>query len=344
MENYDFIAIGDTVTDAFIHLTDSSAHIDVDRGMREICMKFGDKIPYENVYVVAGVGNAANAAVSASRLGLKTAFVSNIGNDDQGKEILEVMQKEKIGAEFITVHENQKTNYHYVLWYGDERTILIKHEPYEYALPDIGEPKWIYLSSVGENSLAFHETIADYLMANSSIKLAFQPGTFQIKMGKEKLARIYKRTNVFFCNKDEAQRILATKEEDIKILLKGIADLGPKIVFITDGVKGAYAYDASTSFDTAQDRSLSTSEEMLFMPPYPDPKPPLQRTGAGDAFSSTITVALALDKDIKEALCWGPINSMSVVQGIGARAGLLTKEKLEEYLAKAPEDYYPKKI
>ena len=38
---------------------------------------------------------------------------------------------------------------------------------------------------------------------------------------------------------------------------------------------------------------------------------------------------------------WGPVNSMSVVQQIGARAGLLTRERLEEYLAKAPEDYRP---
>jgi len=330
MNNYDFIAIGDTVTDAFIRLSPTSAHVEIDHGTgRELCLRFGDKIPYDNVYVVPGVGNAANAAVSASRLGLKTAFVSNIGDDDRGKEIIKVMREEKVGSEFIAVHKNQKTNYHYVLWYGDERTILIKHEPYEYALPDINEPKWVYFSSLGENSLVFHETLADYLVAHPSIKLAFQPGTFQMKIGREKLTRIYKRTNAFFCNKEEAQRILLTKEEDIKILLRAVADLGPKIVFITDGIRGAYAYDGA---------------EMLFMPPYPDPKPPLQRTGAGDAFSSTITVALMLDKDIKEALRWGPINSMSVVQGIGARQGLLAREQLEEYLAKAPEDYYPKQI
>lgn len=330
MSNYDFIAIGDTVTDAFIRLSPISAHIETDHGTgREICLRFGDKIPYENVYIVAGVGNAANAGVSASRLGLNTALVSNIGDDDQGKEILKVMEDEKVSGQFITIHKGQKTNYHYVLWYGDERTILIKHEPYEYTLPDIGKPKWVYFSSLGENSLQLHEALADYLAANPSIKFAFQPGTFQMKLGKEKLARIYKRADVFFCNKDEAQRILLTKEEDIKKLLRAMADAGPKTVFITDGVKGAYAYDG---------------QEMLFMPPYPDPKPPLQRTGAGDAFSSTVTVAIALGKDLKEALRWGPINSMSVVQGIGARAGLLTRPQLEEYLAKAPDDYQPKEI
>ena len=334
---YDFVGIGDTVTDAFIRLNISSAHVEMDHGSgKEICMRFGDKIPYDSVTVVPGVGNAANATVSASRLGLRVAFVSNVGDDEHGREILDVFKKENVDDKFIQIHKGIPTNYHYVLWYGDERTILIKHQKYDYKLPDIGDPKWVYFSSVGENTENFHKELENYLTAHSSIKLAVQPGTVQMKMGAEKLAGIYRRTDLFFCNKDEAQRILKIEEQDIKKLLQGITSLGPKIVAITDGVKGAYAYDASTS--------LSTSGQMFFMPPFPDPKPPLQRTGAGDAFSSTVTVALALGLSLVDALRWGPINSMSVVQGIGARQGLLSREKLGEFLAKAPADYYPRPI
>lgn len=346
-KQYDFVAIGDTVTDAFIRLNLSSAHVEMDHGSgREICMRFGDKIPYDEVHVVPGVGNAANAAVAAARLGLKTAFVSNVGADEHGKEILGVFKKEGVASGFVKSHEGIPTNYHYVLWYGDERTILIKHQKYPYALPDIGEPKWVYFSSVGEHGEAFHKELEDYLITRPTTKLAFQPGTYQMKMGKEKLAGIYKRTEVFFCNKEEAQRILEIKEEDIKKLLQGIASLGPKIVAITDGVRGAYAFDASTGGSTEAHSKSSTQSgpQMYSMRLYPDPKPPISRTGAGDAFSSTFIVALALGKDIKEALRWGPVNSMSVVQGIGAQAGLLTREKLEEYLAKAPEDYHPRQI
>lgn len=330
MKQYDFIAIGDTVTDAFIRLNISSAHVEMDHGSgREICMRFGDKIPYDEVRVVPGVGNAANAAVSAARLGLRAAFVSNVGEDEHGREILKVFMDERVATEFVKVHAGIPTNYHYVLWYKDERTILIKHQSYPYALPDIGEPEWIYFSSVGEHAEGLHKEVEEYLNAHSSVKFAFQPGTFQMKMGREKLAGLYRRADIFFSNKEEAQRILGTSNQDIKTLLSGMRDAGPKIVVITDGPKGAYAYDG---------------KEELFMPPYPDSQPPLQRTGAGDAFSSTVTVALALGKDLKEALRWGPINSMSVVQGIGAQAGLLTREKLEDYLAKAPEDYYPNVI
>ena len=329
MSTYDFIAIGDTTTDAFIQLDTTASHIDMHRDVREICMRFADKVPYKDVFIVPAVGNSANAAVSAARLGLKSALVSNIGDDYFGKECLDVFHVEHVGAEYIKAHAGRKTNYHYVLWYDTDRTILVKHEEYPYALPDIKEPKWIYLSSLGGNSLDFHAVLAEYLQKHPSIKLAFQPGTYQMKFGKDALAPLYARTDVFFCNKEEAQRILETKEDDPKTLMRTIADLGPKIVSVTDGTTGAYGYDGSQAW---------------FMPPYPDAEPPIQRTGAGDAFSSAFTVALALGKSVPEALMWGPVNSMSVVHGIGARHGLLTRPKLEQYLHDAPAEYQPKEI
>lgn len=326
-KQYDFVAIGDTVTDAFIELED--AEVQRDDGMVKICMRFGDKIPYKDVYVIPAVGNSANAAVSAARLGVKSALVANLGDDYYGKECLDVFKAEKVGTDFIKTHKGKKTNYHYVLLFRAERTILIKHQDYDYALPDIGSPKWVYLSSLGSNSLEFHSVIEKYLVAHPEVKLAFQPGTFQMKLGKEKLAGLYKRADLFFCNKQEAQRILEVEEKDIKKFLSMVRELGPKIVVITDGADGAYAYDG---------------KDMWFIPPYPDPKPPINRTGAGDAFSSTFTVAMLLGKSVEEALMWGPINSMSVVQKIGARAGLLPREKLEEFLKNAPSDYKPRKI
>ncbi len=200
-QSYDFIAIGDIVTDAFIRLKDASVHCDLRHERCEICMRFGDKIPYEDVYIIPAVGNSSNAAVSASRLGLRSALVSNLGDDYFGKECLDALKKENVATGFVAVHKGEKTNYHYVLWYEDDRTILIKHEKYPYALPAIGDPKWMYLSSLGEESGPFHREIKEYLAAHPKIKLAFQPGTFQIKAGKEKLAVIYKLSEVFFCNK-----------------------------------------------------------------------------------------------------------------------------------------------
>ena len=72
---------------------------------------------------------------------------------------------------------------------------------------------------------------------------------------------------------------------------------------------------------------------------YPDPAPPYDRTGAGDAFASTIVAGLALGEDFETALTWAPINSMSVVQKLGAQAGLLKRSEIDDLLKKAPRDY-----
>ncbi len=329
----DFLAIGDIVTDAFIKLTDAD-HPDVrgtpDHEDYKICLPYAEKIPYEEVYIVNAVGNAANAAVSASRLGLKTAIVSNVGSDQNGKDCLTSLIKDKVSTKFVKINNGMKTNYHYVLWYRTERTILIKHEKYSYNLPDIGEPKWIYFSSISKDAFPFHNTIADYLEDHKNIKFAFQPGKNEINLGTEKLKRLYARADIFFCNVEEARTILGTQsEENISVLAKGISLLGPKMVSISDGPNGAYLY---------------TNGELWQMPLYPDIAPPLERTGAGDAFSSTLTAALALGKTPLEAFAWGPINSMSVVQEVGAQKGLLSRSKLEEYLKNAPVEYKPKKI
>ncbi|OHA80455.1 MAG: hypothetical protein A2675_04285 [Candidatus Yonathbacteria bacterium RIFCSPHIGHO2_01_FULL_51_10] len=328
-DRFDFIALGDIVTDAFIRITHASVHRDQGDPEEKLCVENGAKVPYESVKVVSAVGNSPNAAVASARLGLRTALVADLGDDDNGRECLAQLERQGVNTHFVTVHPGKKTNYHYVLWFRDDRTILIKHEEYPYKLPDIGTPKWIYLSSMGENSVPYHHEIAAYLALHPEVKLAFQPGTFQIKLGTDVLRGIYDHTEVFFCNVEEARLILKGDTSPREELAKKISALGPKIAVVTDGPRGAFAYDGTDTW---------------FMPPYPDPAPPFERTGAGDAFSSTFTAALALGKTVPEALRWAPINSMSVVQKVGAQEGLLSRENLEEFLKNAPAEYAVKKV
>lgn len=321
----DFIAVGDTVVDEFIKLKEAHVSCDVNHEDCTISMKWGDKIPYDSSALVHGVGNAANAAVAAARLGLSAGFVSNVGKDRFGEEILATFAKDGVDTTYVAVNESIPTNHHYVLCYEAERTILIRHERYPYLIPEgLPPPAWMYLSSVGEHSEAFHTELAEWLRKHPETKLAFQPGTFQIKMGKEKLAELYSAAELVSVNKEEAERILGEGETDIKELLEKMRALGPNIVLITDGPSGAYAFDGT---------------DMLKVPMYPDPSPPANRTGAGDAMTSTFVVALGLGKTLAEALLWGPINSMSVVQHVGAQKGLLTRAALLKLLAEAPAAY-----
>jgi ribokinase len=345
-KNIDILAIGDTVVDAFIKLKVAEVHTDEKTEQKVICMPFGDKVPFTEATELVGVGNSANAAVSAARLGLVSSLLTCVGDDVHGQKSIDSLTQDGVISDFIHKVSGKKTNYHYVLWYNSERTILINHELYEYHMPEslvtqtTPAPKYIYLSSLGENSLPFHSEISAYLEKNPDTKLVFQPGTFQMKFGTEALKSIYAQTYIFFCNKEEAVRILQLDENadhSIKHLLLELRKLGPKLPVITDGPEGAYTFDVHT-----QDIATVTINEntpVIHLPIYPDPLPPLERTGAGDAFASTFTAAVIQGKDIQTALVWGSINSMSVCQQIGAQRGLLTEQEIQAWVEKAPSDW-----
>lgn len=333
MGQLDVIAVGDVVTDAFIKLFDDQALTYVDEnGKKILAMEYGTKLPFDRAEVIEGVGNAANAAVSFTRLGLKAGFVTNVGEDKYGRGIIAALHEQKVDTSYVRVNPGKKSNYHYVLWYKEERTILINHEHYDYVWPNLRDkeaPRWIYFSSIAENALDMHDDLADWLDEHPDVKLAFQPGTFQMKAGAERLKRMYEHSDILVLNKEEATLVGGGDINNIHDQFDKLHALGGKIVCITDGPNGAYT---------------SSEEGRFFMPIYPDIAAPYERTGAGDAFASTFTAAIMRGKSVQEAMAWGPVNSMSVVQQTGAQNGLLTEEKLQQYLRDAPDWYKPQRL
>ena len=319
------LAIGDIFTDAFITLGDETAKIIKEGDKEWLAVPFGSKPPYQKVDIVKSVGPSPNVAVSMSRLGYSADLMAWIGGDQTGEEAIEHLQGERVGIDSMVTEADKATSYWYVLCYNADRTMLVKSEKYTYQWNDpVNKPDWIYLAYLGEDSWPLHEGLLDYLERNPDIKFAFQPATFHFKWGAEKLASLYRRSNIVLMNREEAMDVTGLPYDSIKNLANGLHELGPEIVVITDGPHGSY---------------VSAEGKLLTIPNYPDPQPPLERTGAGDAFASTFVAAIAGGEPVETALSWAPINSMSVVQQVGAQAGLLSKDVLLQHLANAPEWY-----
>lgn len=332
MSQIDVLCVGDVVTDAFIKLLDDRAEVHETKSGPVLSMPFAMKIPFDHSEVINAVGNSPNAAVNFAKLGLKTGLVANVGGDSAGRDIISTLDKADVDTRFVRIHPKRKSNYHYVLWYKEERTILIKHEKYDYHWPYLRKkevPKWIYFSSISKDALEFHDDLADWLEKNSEVKLAFQPGTFQMEAGVEKMKRIYKRSEIVAMNREEAAYVTGGNRKDINELLDKVHELGAKIAVISDGPAGSYASDGTDRFK---------------MPIYPDQKPPVERTGAGDAFTSTFVASIIMGNTVEGALQWAPISSMNVVQHVGAQAGLLNERELAACLRKAPRSYKPERL
>ena len=322
---YDIVSIGDTTIDAFIELHEASVHCDVNHADCQLCFSYADKIPYDNLTLLPA-GNSTNNAVGSSRLGLKSAFIAAVGDDQAGQNIINQLKTEGVDTRYINVNKGVKTNFHFVLIYRGERTILIKHNDFKYILPAELNTDWIYFSSMAQGTEEFHKKLEQFLSQKKDIKLAFNPGTFQIRMGAGKLKGIYNRTHILYLNREEAMEVTGIKNREVRLLIKGMHGLGAKVAVITDGREGSYASDGS---------------KIWFLDSYQGDR--IDSTGAGDAYATAFTAAMFYGLTVPEAMVWGTVNGGNVVQHVGPHKGLQTRAQVDAYM-KANPKFYPKEI
>src|SRR3989338_5550013 len=129
---YDIISICDSTIDVFLELDEASIQCELKKEECKLCINYADKIPVKSFHRVDAVGNAANHAVGASRMGLHTAIWTIGGGDDSGRAIRKQLKKEKVSTQYVVADKKRRTNYSTVINYQGERTILVYHEHRDY--------------------------------------------------------------------------------------------------------------------------------------------------------------------------------------------------------------------
>ncbi len=307
---FDIISVGDATLDIFIRVAEASLLCSVDKTSCQLCFNYADKIPIERLDRDVA-GNAANNAVGSARLGMKTALYSIVGDDETGRSVIQRLKKEKVSTKFIVVDTKNASNYSVVLNYKGERTILTYSEPRKYVTPALDHPAWIYYTAIGKHHDRLEQDIVRHVK-KSGAKLAYNPGTVQLRQGLKHLELTFAVTTVLFLNKEEAQLLVGVKGT-MAGLLRALKETGPQIVVVTDGPRGASVFDG---------------REMYSMEVFP--LKVVEMTGAGDSFATAFIAALHHGEDIPTALRWGTANSGSVVGKIGPQAGLLHLPELKK--------------
>lgn len=314
---FDIIAIGDTTQDIFLQMTDASLQCDMDGKNCRLCFDYADKIPVDKKTDVPAVGNAANHAIGAARLGLQTSIYTVVGDDTPGHIARDVFTENQVDTSYLAFDKEHGTNFSAVINYKSERTIFVYHEPRRYQLPAMTDTRWLYLTSASHDGLhALHQQVLQYLDEHPATKLSFNPGTHQMNAGLEALTPLLARCEVLFLNREEAARVLGRDTRDIQELIVGFHKVGVKNMVLTDGPNGAYASDGHTMY------VLKIFEG-----------PVVERTGCGDAFGSGFMAAHINGESVPTAMLWGNANSTSVLQYVGAREGLLDTAGVKQLIA-----------
>lgn len=322
MSNIDLLAIGDVSMDVFMTPTESEALCRTDNHECFICFSYGEKIPVKTIDYCVG-GNAANNCVGTRRLGINSGIVTTLGGDSVGNQIIEKLESEKVNMDFTVQQPEAGSNYSTIINYSGERTIFTYHAPRSYEFPVQMPPvPWIYLTSMGESFAPFYKHFADFMHENPTIKMAFNPGSRQLRAGVNELKPILEVAHLLYVNRQEAEKLTGLTEthDKEKDLLMASVGLGPKITIITDGGNGSFVYDSIAN---------------KFYRCGVLPVDAYERTGAGDAFGSGCVSALIKGKSFEEALLWGTLNSASVIGYIGSQKGLLREDEMAVWLERA---------
>ncbi len=319
---YDLLSIGDATIDVFMTPTEKETLCKMDTKECLIAFSYGDKIPVRNLEFSIG-GNAANNAVGVRRLGVNAGIVLTLGQDNVGEMISKRLEDEGVDITYVIKQPSTTSNYSTIINYSGERTIFVYHAPRSYEFPvQLPATPWVYLTSMGESFRPFYIHLVDWIRKNPNTKLAFNPGSWQMRAEYENIKDVMELTYLIFVNRQEAEKLTnfsdsSGKERDLLIAL---SKLGPKVSIITDGSKGSFAYDSING---------------KFLKAGVLPVDAYERTGAGDSFGSGVLAALINGKNLEEALLWGTCNSASVIGYTGSQKGLLRIEEMATWLERA---------
>lgn len=291
---------------------------DIDTKKCVIELSYASKIPLDSSQLLLG-GNGANVAIGTKRLGVESLLVAELGEGilaDYAKKILEG----QIDTKYVTQTPGVSEGFGAVLVYQGERTILSYYPPGKPAFPlDLPQAEWAYLTSVGEDFEDYFEQVLLWL-SKFPVKLVFNPGGRQIAKGRDWLRKYFEKCEIIFVNREEGEEIagLVKTQGKEKELISALLRLGPRKVVVTDGTFGVFAGDGQKHYKAG----------IL-------PIDAIERTGAGDAFSSGCLSALISGKSLSEGLFWGSLNSSSVIGYIGPQKGLLFEKDIPAWAERA---------
>jgi sulfofructose kinase len=225
----------------------------------------GDERMLAHELVVAGGGPAATAAVTLARLGVATAFVGAVGNDDAGDAIRTGLREEGVDVRWLQATAGARSPQSVVLVSGGERAIVAY--PGTVAPPALApdaveacaRASWVHVDHVG------------YAASPAGVRLSVDGGNRIDGLDLAAVA-LYAPTDAML--RDQVGSTEAALEQ------------GADVVVVTRGAAGSVAH--------------TRDGEVVEAPGYEVEV--VSTLGAGDVFHGALLARLVRDAPLEEAL------------------------------------------
>ncbi|OGZ53497.1 MAG: hypothetical protein A3B25_02305 [Candidatus Ryanbacteria bacterium RIFCSPLOWO2_01_FULL_48_26] len=324
---FDVITIGSATRDAFFEVDFKTIPWPKTPSKKAYALPLGEKLEVKSTLFTIG-GNSANASVTFSRQGLKTACVAKVGCDVSGEEIRRRLVREGVDARYMSCTDKAPTAYSVLLTQGGERTIIGYHGASDlFSIKDVElkdlAARWWYISLAGESHNMF-PALMKYAKKNN-ISVAFNPSGHHLRHKRNDIIRFLKDISFFVLNDEEAALLTGIPWKRSREVFKKLDQWTPGILAVTSGRDGAVISDGKNIY-----RAGIFKEKKL-----------ADRTGAGDAFGSGFVAGLLQrqksnvksQKFAKEDICYAvrlaSANSTANVEKYGATEGTLTAREFK---------------
>lgn len=324
------VCIGSSAKDIFFPTVDGNIFETPDDlfSQRKIAFELGAKFQVEDRYETLG-GCAANVSAGLARLGSNVYCYTKVGNDMLGRWIKKEMEKNGINTDLVMIEDLCKSDLSSIIVDSSsgERIIFFnrgankKLEIHEKMLEDAN---WIFVSALNGD---WEENLRKILKIceDNAIKIAFNPGSENIKNNPKLIREVIGKSEVVILNKDEAVEILFSKNpsfesEDINdesFILGKMSKMCEGRIVLTDGQRGAWFISGGNVFHAPALIAHAVDS-----------------TGAGDSFSSAFLDGYIRNLPVEECVKRGIVNSNSVVKKFGPIEGLLNESDISNGIAR----------
>ncbi|MDR5695342.1 MAG: ribokinase [Armatimonadota bacterium] len=269
-------------------------------------------------------GKGANAAVAVARLGARAILVGRVGNDEFGREELAALRAEGVHVDAVGIDPEVQTGTAIILVDDEgENTILVIIGANAKLTPSHVEeglaPHWQSLDALLVNFEVPPETVAAAVEGASSrgipvIVDAGPPRTY----GPE----IWAKATVISPNELELSTLVGypVAEENQIQAARELLKAGPKAVVLKLGARGSL---------------LVTEEEVRRIPAFQVHV--VDTTGAGDAFSGGLAVALAEGMPLHEAVRFANAAGALATTRVGTLRVMPWRAEVEQLLKNQPD-------
>jgi sugar/nucleoside kinase (ribokinase family) len=282
----------------------------------------------EGVHIVTEMdrqaGGACNFLIVASRLGLRTMAIGCVGDDENGRFLIQELESEGVSVVGIKVKKSSSTK---------SSLVLVDSQGNKSFVGILGRgvailrPEDVDLARLSSQALYFsgyslarlpvqweaEAVLKVFGFCLGRMKIFFDPGPLVPLLSKETLDKTISSSDLLLLNSDEAKMI--TGLSSIHEMANAILNMGAKTIVIKRGEQGSLVRNKESSRDTPS-----------FKVNVVDP------TGAGDAFNAGFIFGYLKGWDLSDAaLLANAVGALSITK-LGAGSQLPKRDEVIRFL------------